>query len=256
MEKNIIIPNIVHFVFGLKPQVEDFLFVYYLAVYSCFLVNNPDIIYFYYHYVPHGKWWEELQSIKSIQFVKINIPTHFGNKKITKTAHMADKVRMDVLYEKGGIYLDIDTISIKPYTYLLTNRVVLGKEIPSGICNAIMMTEKKSDFFKIWLENYENYFNSDGWAEASIALPYKIAEKNPELLNLQEADVFFLPTWTETDKIFEKTLDIPGNLITLHLWETMSMKYINQIKGWEWANTNAHTLYGKIMLVLKDVYKL
>jgi hypothetical protein len=245
------IPNIAHFIFGLKPQEEEFLFVYYLSVYSCVLINNPDTIYFYYHYLPYGKWWEELQWIKSIKFIKIDIPTHFGKKTIEKTAHKADKVRMDILLEKGGVYLDIDTICVKPYKYLLNNRVVLGKEIPTGICNAIMMTEKNSDFFKIWIENYEEHFNTNGWGEGSIILPYKLAEQYPNLLNLQEADLFFLPTWTEIDRIFEKPVDIPSKLITLHLWETMSMKYINEIKGWEWANTNTHTLYGKIMLELQ-----
>ena len=41
--------NICHFVFGMKKQTEEFLFCYYIAVYSAYLINNPDIIYFYYH---------------------------------------------------------------------------------------------------------------------------------------------------------------------------------------------------------------
>ena len=42
-----LIPNIMHFVFGLKKQEEDFLFCYFLAIYSASKYNNPDKIYFY-----------------------------------------------------------------------------------------------------------------------------------------------------------------------------------------------------------------
>ena len=43
------IPNTLHFIFGLKPQKDEFLFVYYLSVLSAYIVNKPDKIYFYYH---------------------------------------------------------------------------------------------------------------------------------------------------------------------------------------------------------------
>ena len=36
------IPNICHFIFGLKEQSSDFIFCYFLAVYSCFVINYPE----------------------------------------------------------------------------------------------------------------------------------------------------------------------------------------------------------------------
>ena len=59
------INNIIHFVFGLKEQTEDFLFSYYLAILSAIVVNNPDKVYFYYHYEPKGKWWEKIKKFCS-----------------------------------------------------------------------------------------------------------------------------------------------------------------------------------------------
>ena len=44
------IPNIIHFVFGLQEQTEEFLFCYYLAIVSANKINSPDEIYFHYHY--------------------------------------------------------------------------------------------------------------------------------------------------------------------------------------------------------------
>ena len=47
---------------------------------------------------------------------------------------------------------------------------------------------------------------------------------------------------------------IINNLITLHLWETMSYKYIKDIDGWDWRKNNSHTLYAKLLQNLLDNY--
>ena len=248
------INNICHFVFGMKKQSDDFLFSYYIAVYSAYLINNPDTIYFYYHHEPYGIWYDKLKLIPTIKLVKIDIPTHIGCKEIKKTAHKADWVRMNILYNKGGVYLDIDTICVKPWKYLLKENIVLGTEVPDGICNAIMFTEPKSKFFKLWLDKYESHFNPDGWREASIILPEILSKEYPNLVTLKEPDVFFLPNYNKTQEIFVDNKEIPKNLISLHLWESFSLKYMKNINDWSWAYDNSHTMYGKMLLNLIDNY--
>ena len=76
------IPNICHFVFGFKEQKDEFLFCYYLAVYSAYIVNKPEKIIFYYHHEPYGDWWEKLKNIPVVELIKIPIPTHIGEKEI------------------------------------------------------------------------------------------------------------------------------------------------------------------------------
>ena len=273
-EKNSI-PNIIHFVFGLQEQTEEFLFCYYLAIVSAYKINSPDCIYFYFHYSIYGKWFDKLkEDVPNILFVKIDIPTHIGKKRILKTAHKADKARMDILWEKGGIYMDIDTISIRPYKYLLQNEVVLGKQFSlryrryikdgqflvhkeayiGGICNAIMMTKPHSEFFKIWMDRYEEAFEPTKWEEASIFLPYELSIDYPNLVTVVEPDVFFMPTFFETENMFETPCyNIPSNLVTLHLTETFGMKYMQNIKDWTWAEQNKHTMYAMFMrLFIKE----
>ena len=249
------IPNICHFVFGFKEQNEEFLFCYYLAVYSAFIVNKPEKINFFYHHEPHGPWWEKLKKIPCVSLIHIPIPTHIGKKIIKKTAHKADWVRMNVLYQYGGIYLDIDSICIKPWKDLLKEKVVLATQIPiPGICNAIMMTEPQSEFFKIWLDRYEKPFNPDGWEESSIFLPLEIMITNFDKVTMKNPDTFFIPHFKETEKIFELPQEIPKNLVSLHLWESYTMKYMKNINDWSWAYKNTHTMYGKMMLNLLDNY--
>lgn len=255
------INNNIHFIFGFKEQTTEFLFCYFLSVYSAFLVNKPDKILFYYHFEPFGKWWDQLSTIPCIIFKKVNLPEYIGRKKLIKFAHKADYFRLKILYSEGGIYFDIDTISFRPFTHLLKYETVLGKEISADshgdrICNAIMLSCRNSNFLKLWLANYETYFKPEGWGESSLFLPYKLARKYPNLVKIENPDVFFLPGWNETQKIFCEKRKIPDNLITLHLWETTSMKYMKQINDWEWGKINNHTIYGKIMVYLINKYNL
>jgi hypothetical protein len=145
------------------------------------LKNNPDKIYFYYHYEPNGRWWEKTKEICEIIFVPI--PTHIGNKELKKVAHKSDILRMKILKQYGGIYLDIDTICIRNYQDLLYNKFVIANEITDSgrnmeLCNAIMMCEPNCSFINDWWNHYEKFFNPDGWQEASTILPYEISKVN------------------------------------------------------------------------------
>ena len=246
------IPNICHFVFGLQEQTEAFLFCHYLAVYSCYVINRPDHIHFHYHYEPYGLWWQQLKALRSVRLHRIALPTHFGAHLIEKTAHRADHARMHILHRMGGVYLDIDTICIRPWHDLRKHQVVLGREHPNGICNAIMMTVPRSPFFSEWLAQYPQHFKPRGWREASIVLPETLARAHPTWLTLQTPDAFFLPNYTEVDKIFEHEYDIPPTLVALHLWESFSSPYMQRIHEWDWADRHPHTLYGRAMRRLRN----
>ena len=246
------IPNVIHFCFGLKEQTEEFYFSYYLSILSAKLLNNPDKMYFYYYYEPYGKWWDSAKKLVILE--KVDIPKYWGKKPLTKIAHKADKIRMDKLYQRGGIYLDIDTISVRPYRHLLNNQCVLGLERDKngkilGICNAIMLTTSNSKFFELWLSEYEKNFDSDGWGEASIELPYKIYENNKNTVKLLDNTSFFYPSWVEIDKIFKDKAEINKDLIILHLWESKSMEYL-KIINIKWVYNNKDTLYSKIVFKL------
>lgn len=271
------IPNVIHFTFGLDKQTEDFLFVYYLAVYSAYVVNKPEKIYFYYHFGPVGEWWERLKEIPGLELVKVPLPEYIGRHEIVKTAHRADKLRMDVLLEYGGVYMDIDTISVRPYKDLLQHETVLGLQETydgagwTGICNAVMLTRPQSQFFIEWMDLYEDVFDPNGWCEASVCLPARLADKQYKYINgitpakikhLQDAldtnkftvldtECFFQPNFLEIDKIFVKEYNIPEKLITLHYWASHSYNVLKHITGWDWAENNSHTLFGKIMLRIK-----
>ena len=55
---------------------------------------------------------------------------------------------MELLYNQGGIYMDIDTISVRPYHHLLEHQCVLGyQDNPEGLVT-VMMCQPKCLFLK------------------------------------------------------------------------------------------------------------
>ena len=91
------------------------------------------------------------------------------------------------------------------------------------------------------MEEYENEFKPNGWGEASIFLPGKINKKYPNLARVLSETTFFRPYATEGSKIFERNEDINENLITLHLWESYTIKFLQKIKDFNWIKDNTNT---------------
>lgn len=93
--------------------------------------------------------------------------------------------RLYRLQKFGGIYLDIDTIILKPFrdASLMMQDTVLAMEAkhlsiahgresdhemtPKGLCNAIIVARPHSTFVKYWLHSYEE-FDHNQWADHSV----------------------------------------------------------------------------------------
>jgi hypothetical protein len=187
-----LIPNIIHFIYGLEKDFggKPFSYIHYLAIKTAKVVNKPDIIYFHYQFEPKGVWWE--QSKKYLTLNNIQPKTEIFGNKLEHFAHKSDVARLEILLKYGGIYLDIDVICINSFAPLLKYKCVLGREENVGLCNAVILAEQNSKFLQIWYENYKN-FNGENWNEHSVKLPLRLAKKNPKLIHIENEYSFFYP---------------------------------------------------------------
>jgi hypothetical protein len=243
------IPNIIHFIYGLKEQTEPFSFMAFMSIWSVKIVQRPEKIKFHYHFEPKGYWWSVTKQIPELEFVQIELIKTIGDKPIKKHEHIADVHRLRILETEGGVYLDTDTITVKKFDELLNmNKTVMAKEYDYGLCNAIMMSEPHTSFIQTWQMNYDNFFQPDGWNESSVLLPLQIAKVYPDFINVLEQSVFFWPGCKETHLIFDdERMDIPNDLKILHLWNGMQKSFCDSI-GPEWLFHSKDTLYGKLLL--------
>ena len=162
------IPNTLHFVFGMAPDFggKPFSLVHYLSVKSAVELNKPTAAILHFQYEPQGEWWEKAKPFLTLN--KIVAPDSFKGQPLYHVAHKADIVRLQALKETGGVYLDLDTISVRPLTELLNHSFVIGQELKpkyvpknwrqlikhrlglikensknaTGLCNAVLLSEK------------------------------------------------------------------------------------------------------------------
>lgn len=231
------IPNIFHFCYGLSPDFggKPYSLVHYLAVRSAYETNKPDGIYFYYSFEPEGEWWNKTKELVTLK--KITAPDNIFGNPLNHVAHKADIIRLQYLIEYGGIYLDLDTITKRSFAPLLNNEFVIGKQGKwrnMGLCNAVMMSEKNSEFARIWLEEYKS-FRSKGkdkfWAEHSVAVPLTLSKKYPAHLHIEKYNSFHFPLYypTSLKDLFVNCKDYP-EAYCHHLWEGGSWdKYLKDL---------------------------
>mgnify|MGYP005759552045 CR=1 FL=1 len=108
-----------------------------------------------------NSWKEILSDYEIIEWNEKNYDL-FKNKFCTqayeqkKFAFVSDVVRLDVMYEYGGIYLDTDVMVYKTFDEILDNKCVFGFEEKEYVATSFMAAEKKCEFIERFLEYYQN----------------------------------------------------------------------------------------------------
>ncbi len=111
----LIVPNIVHYV-NLKQS--NMQFPLFLSILSVWLNQRPDYIYLHCDECDYnGKYWQALSKFKELRsIIKINrfenISMKIFNQSINFIHHKSDVLRLLILMNFGGIYLDNDMLVI------------------------------------------------------------------------------------------------------------------------------------------------
>jgi hypothetical protein len=249
------IPKILHFIYvGGRP----FSFIHFLAIYTAWKVNRPDVIYFHHTEEPTGAWWEKARPLVTLHRVE---PVHevHGNP-VKYPAHMADVIRMAMLERFGGVYLDLDVISLNPLTPLLGQECVMGMEPGTGLCNAVILARPGVAFIRRWREEYRN-FDSKRWNYHSVVLPWRLAQAHPDDIHVADKYAFFYPShtdpvhgylWGKNPSLWARATRLGKNLVKLGVHALPGMRdeiklayyrTFHALRGAEWHYRKASQSY-------------
>ena len=226
------IPNIIHFIyFGFT----DFYLHHFLAIVSAYKVHKPDTIYLYTEKEPVNNFYFECAK-KYVTIVKTKSPDEFQNVKLTSYQYKADIVRMEKLIDHGGIYMDIDVLSLKPFGELLNNKCVVGAESAKdptttkledigSITNAVLLCEKDNDFIKFWYGKIGKNLLGKAWAYHAVCLPREILiEERFDTVKIEPKSSFmpfcFRDAYIFDESQLDKILELKDSYV-VHLWETI-----------------------------------
>ena len=228
------VPNIVHFIHFTGDSVthRPFSYVNYLAVKSASDVQKPDAIYVYYNVEPEGNsYWGAMKQIPGVKLVQMEAPTEYNGVSLSGyPQYQADVVRLQKLYEMGGIYQDTDAITLKNLDCFRNEKCVLSgldSNTPEFcVNNSTIIASKGSEFIKLWLDGLAEGLSKGVWAWHATNLPTELYLKNKELVRIVDSGVF-LPFHFKDDSFLTATSpeDVSASFAkskdayVVHLWE-------------------------------------
>ena len=141
-------------------------------------------------------------------------PIKLGSKLAKNAAHQSDILRLELLLQHGGIYMDWDVLVTHSFDPLLNHNVVFGKEkiVPDhhevlGV--AVIMSRSGEKFLDLWQKHMEDDFNPETcYACHSVVLSRKLALIYPQSLTVLDYKSFYHPGWDKIGELF-KTLPHP-----------------------------------------------
>jgi predicted O-methyltransferase YrrM len=233
------IPKLIHLLYFGETEFMNF---HYECIKSMSM-NMPNYnIIIYNKKEPIGNvYWEGVKKLPNILIEKIDVPEEYDGFPLSYFQYKADVVRLNVLYEKGGVYLDIDMLVIKNFDHIINS----GKgfyiseeyEKGKGLINAFIASKPRNGFLKLWLESFKTGLRMENWA-------YHIRESNKKLLEdhkhymlkynieILESKYFFPFHWSQRDKFINIEENLNDDVHCIHLFETILQDVLIDNKYW------------------------
>jgi hypothetical protein len=245
------IPSTIHMIYPMTDKTRPWSIVNDLAVKLAQKHHDPNHISITTNKpMDLPKWVRE-----SVGIVEIELPTHFEGVEIVYPQYIADIMRLQILRDYGGIYMDTDILLQKPLAEFLSEvRLVMSWETQNrrSISNALMMSSPGNSlmmpppgyvFIEEWLDRMPKAIQSNTWAYGGVVLPALMAE-NPYLKDYCVVldHTFCCPLDLSRDWLFNPALKAEAkNKIkdahAIHVFETYWRDIIKNITL-EWIENN------------------
>ena len=102
------VPKVIHFIYPWTDKTRPWSMVNDLAVKTALKVYPDHTI---------NIWTNKVDFpwIPGVTVRPCELPTHIGGAEIVWPQYVSDVMRLQILYEYGGIYMDTDMISLRPF---------------------------------------------------------------------------------------------------------------------------------------------
>ena len=192
------IPRIVHFI----KLDGDFTALHWFAVLSAKQIIKPKHIIIH---IPeglsiHGCWWKKAVDAVYVRRVPLDeLVDSVDGLDVVHLAHKADFLRLTILNDVGGIYMDMDAIAVKPIDNLLMeNHAVVSKLFNGHLGNGMMLATPQSCLMCTFAQMACSVYNGE-WDVHSVGVLSDLLlppnNKFPEALVLEHHQGFFPFSW-------------------------------------------------------------
>ncbi|XP_065190700.1 lactosylceramide 4-alpha-galactosyltransferase-like [Sycon ciliatum] len=138
------VPRLVHFI-----QIgDDLAFHHWLSVMSAIKFVRPLQVTVHHRGVQTTCWAQRIRDHPLVKFVPIDsdrIPERVNCQRVEQPAHHSDFLRVALLWQHGGVYMDLDTILTKPLGDLLADEeAVASYEMNDRVAVGVLIARART----------------------------------------------------------------------------------------------------------------
>ncbi|CAH1793402.1 unnamed protein product [Owenia fusiformis] len=220
-----LVPNIVHYIWVDLNGTYTFTFLYAVSFISVHKNWRPEeiMVHINKNNQPKGRWWDYVTSIVTtkIRFLSYDMrEIRIFGEKPRYVEHISDIMRLLLLKEYGGTYIDNDVIALRSLDPLRHYNHTQGVGlVTSALSNGVIIAKKTSRFLSIWLEEYKTYGKKEVynlWGHYSVSKPRQLIKKHPELVRI-ERDTLVRPDMSDYRKL-ETRKRVWKYSYSMHVW--------------------------------------
>lgn len=236
------VPPFVHFIIGQADRknvtqrfqpTSSFSFVNYLVVLAARRHLRPSKLFVHYFEEPKTFWWNRTKHDPEIRLTMV--PTRFVeqifNQSIVHHTHRSDVLRLEILLAYGGVYLDIDVLTLRSFEPLLQlGDAVMAFEDGSRrlIGSAVIIARRKAVFLQRIYDAYQHY-DRNCYRCNSIEIPAKLAAIYPREVTLLPAGSFYLLGWRQSTVLFKMSEYNFTASFAIHLWNSFNSHRLSRL---------------------------
>ncbi|KAK3101565.1 hypothetical protein FSP39_004524 [Pinctada imbricata] len=179
------IPKLVHFVWF---DDKNLTFMMYLSIRSVLTVLNPDKVFIHSDSKLAGDYSEKIIKDPRVEFLHREIPEFIFGRKLDFIEHKTDVVKLNILLEYGGIYLDWNIVSVQSIDDIIATGYDAIMNIGNNtreINNGVVMAKPDSHFLKYCLKSYIHY-KGDRWPISEMEIRNKLSALYPGTIHYQQ----------------------------------------------------------------------
>ena len=184
-----IVPNIVHYVLFNVTEIQ---FGHFISFLSVLKNQKPEKVYIHCDCSQlSGDYYQRVLRVANktntpIIVRTIERPTQIFGKNLSDSWinwHSSDIIRIRVLQEFGGIYLDRDVYVVKSLDKFRKYEMTVDWDEDHYLENQFIIAHKHARFLKLWLDSYHDYRSDQWYFNGGIYPTDKYLKKNPELVH-------------------------------------------------------------------------
>ncbi|PAA77200.1 hypothetical protein BOX15_Mlig008330g3 [Macrostomum lignano] len=223
-DRNYTTPNLAHFILPFQdPQLA---FHHFVCILSGFWVMRPQKLVLWYAKPPSGHYWELLKTNitapvweQRIVMIQRPVTQKIYNMTVKVKEHQADVMRIEAVLVLGGVYLDLDVITLNAMEPLRKYQFAIGKELPTVLCNGVFSGAPNNTVLALWHLSYQT-FDDASWGGHSLYVIGDICKHFPGHCHIEE-DSLDRPGWINFGKMYgegDRTWDWQTKNYAMHLF--------------------------------------